>query len=175
MTEHEFLAQLRVELAVELGHEPELHDFKEIYFKALNPNDEMIAEMRAVKDSGFRMALLTNNVREWEPLWRSMLPVDEIFELVVDSAFVGMRKPEPEIYHLTLDRIREHDPAELGDLEFSECLFIDDFEVNCAAARELGINAVRFASNDQALARDPRGAGDGCRVTREEAEALCAK
>jgi len=151
MTEHEFLAQLRIELAVELGHQPELHDFKEIYFKALNPNDEMIAEMRAAKESGFRMALLTNNVREWEPLWRSMLPVDEIFELVVDSAFVGMRKPEPEIYHLTLERIREHDPAELGDLEFSECLFIDDFEVNCAAARELGINAVRFVSNDQAL------------------------
>jgi putative hydrolase of the HAD superfamily len=151
ITEHDFLAQLRVELAVDLGHEPELHDFKEIYFKALNPNDEMIAEMRAAKESGLRMALLTNNVREWEPLWRSMLPVDEIFELVVDSAFVGMRKPEPEIYHLTLERIREHDPAELGDLEFSECLFIDDFEVNCAAARELGISAVRFASNDQAL------------------------
>ncbi|MDX6588480.1 MAG: putative hydrolase of the superfamily [Solirubrobacterales bacterium] len=151
ITEHDFLAQLRVELAVELGHEPELHDFKEIYFQALNPNDEMIAEMRAAKNAGFRMALLTNNVREWEPLWRSMLPVDEIFELVVDSAFVGMRKPEPEIYHLTLERIREHDPAELEDLEFSECLFIDDFEVNCAAARELGINAVRFASNDQAL------------------------
>ncbi len=151
VTEHDFLATLRVELAVELGHEPELHDFKEIYFKALNPNDEMIAEMAAARDAGFRMAMLTNNVREWEPLWRAMLPVDEIFELVVDSAFVGMRKPEPEIYHLTLERIREHDPAELGDLEFSECLFIDDFEVNCAAARELGINAVRFVSNEQAL------------------------
>ena len=152
VTEHEFLAQLRVELAVELDHEPELHDFKEIYFQALNPNDEMIAEMRAAREAGLRMALLTNNVREWEPLWRSMLPVDEIFELVVDSAFVGMRKPEPEIYHLTLDRIREHDPADLGDLEFSECLFIDDFEVNCAAAQELGINAVRFSSNEQATA-----------------------
>ena len=44
-----------------------------------------------------------------------MLPVDEIFELVVDSAFVGMRKPEPEIYRLTLGRLRAHD-AELGDL-----------------------------------------------------------
>ena len=151
VTEREFLDGLRVELAVELHHEPELHDFKEIYFQALNPNDEMIAEMRAARDAGFRMALLTNNVREWEPLWRSMLPVDEIFELVVDSAFVGMRKPEPEIYRLTLARIREHDPAELGGLEFSECLFIDDFEVNCTAARELGMDAVRFASNEQAL------------------------
>ena len=39
--------------------------------------------------------MLTNNVREWEPLWRPMLPVDEIFDVVVDSGFVGMRKPDP--------------------------------------------------------------------------------
>ena len=50
--------------------------------------------MRDLKRREYRMALLTNNVREWEPLWRSMLPVDEIFELIVDSAFVGMRKPD---------------------------------------------------------------------------------
>ena len=71
----------------------------------------MIAAMRAAKETGKRMALLTNNVREWEPLWRTMLPVDEIFELVVDSAFVGMRKPEPEIYRLTLGRLRAHDAS----------------------------------------------------------------
>ncbi|MDQ3728854.1 MAG: HAD family phosphatase [Actinomycetota bacterium] len=152
LTERDFLATLRTELAVELGHEPEMHDFKELYFDALNPNEAMIGEMRAARDAGFRMAMLTNNVREWEPLWRAMLPVDEIFELVVDSAFVGMRKPEPEIYRLTLKRLRELDPAELGDLEFSECLFVDDIEVNCVAARELGIHAVRFESNEQALA-----------------------
>lgn len=152
LTEHEFLTGLRSELTVDLGHKPEMHDFSELYFDALNPNEAMIAEMRAARDAGYRMAMLTNNVREWEPLWRAMLPVDEIFELVVDSAFVGMRKPEPEIYHLTLERLRAHDPADLGDLDFSECLFVDDIEVNCAAARELGIQAVRFESNDQALA-----------------------
>ena len=47
---------------------------------ALDPNEEMIALMRELKASGLKMAMLTNNVREWEPLWRSMLPVDEIFE-----------------------------------------------------------------------------------------------
>jgi putative hydrolase of the HAD superfamily len=47
--------------------------------------------MRELKKTGYRMAMLTNNVREWEPLWRSMLPVDEIFETVVDSGFVGCR------------------------------------------------------------------------------------
>jgi putative hydrolase of the HAD superfamily len=152
VTEDEFLATLRTELAVDLGHEPEMHEFKEIYFDALQPNEPLIAEMRAAKGAGLRMALLTNNVREWEPLWRSMLPVDEIFELVVDSAFVGMRKPEPEIFELTLGRLRAHDPGALGDLEFSECLFVDDVEVNCVAARDLGIHAVHFRQNDQAIA-----------------------
>ena len=152
VTEDAFLTTLRAELAVELGHQPEMHGFKEIYFEALEPNLPMVHEMRSIQREGYRMALLTNNVREWEPLWRSMLPVDEIFELVVDSAFVGMRKPEPEIYKLTLERLREHDPDELGDLEFSECVFVDDVEANCAAARELGTNAVHFRDNDQAIA-----------------------
>ena len=151
-SEDDFLASLRSELAIELGHEPELHNFREIYFDALNPNEPMVGLMREVRGDGARMALLTNNVREWEPLWRSMLPVDEIFELVVDSAFVGMRKPEPEIYNLTLERIRERDPAELGTLKAEDCLFVDDIEVNCAAARALGMHAVHFRSNDQAIA-----------------------
>ena len=69
------------------------------------------------------MAILTNNVREWEPIWRAKLPVDEIFETVVDSAFVGMRKPDPAIYELTLER--------LDGIAAAECLFIDDTEVNC--------------------------------------------
>ena len=153
VTEDAFLASLREELAVELGHVPEMHNFKEIYFDALNPNEEMIAEMASLRASGMRTAMLTNNVREWEPLWRSMLPVDEIFELVVDSAFVGMRKPQPEIYELTLERLRRHDPGALGDLAFDECVFIDDFQVNCEAASALGINAVRFTSNEEAIPR----------------------
>ena len=90
------------------------------------------------------MALLTNNVREWEPLWRAMLPVDEIFELVVDSAFVGIRKPEPEIYELTLERLG-------GGIGAAECLFVDDVEDNIAAARALGMSAVHFRSNEQAI------------------------
>ena len=51
----------------------------------------LIVLMREAKGGGYRMGLLTNNVREWEPLWRPMLPVDEIFEVVVDSGFVGCR------------------------------------------------------------------------------------
>ena len=98
--------------------------------------------MTELRDAGFRMALLTNNVREWEPLWRKMVPIDEIFELVVDSAFVGMRKPEPGIYELTLERL---------GAAAAECLFVDDMDLNCDAARELGMQAVHFRSNDQAI------------------------
>ncbi len=144
ITEARFLESLRRELAPDLGHEPELHRFSEIYFDALDPNEPMIEEMRDLKARGYRMALLTNNVREWEPLWRGMLPVDEIFEVIVDSAFVGMRKPEPAIYELVLERIG-------GGIGAADCLFVDDVEDNVATARELGMAAVHFRSSDQAI------------------------
>jgi putative hydrolase of the HAD superfamily len=104
----------------------------------------MIELMREIQSSGRRMALLTNNVREWEPLWRGMLPVDEIFELVVDSGFVGMRKPDPAIYELTLERLG-------GGVTAGDCLFIDDLEINIDAARDLGMTAVHFVDNGQAI------------------------
>jgi putative hydrolase of the HAD superfamily len=152
LAEAEFLDLLREELGPELGHEPELHRFSEIYFEALDPNEPMIELMRDLKARGYRMALLTNNVREWEPLWRAMLPVDEIFEVVVDSAFVGIRKPEPEIYQLTLERLG-------GGIGPAECLFVDDVEDNIVTARELGMRAVHFRSNEQAIPEIERALG----------------
>jgi putative hydrolase of the HAD superfamily len=144
ISEADFLETLTRELEPELGHRPQLHRFSEIYFDALEVNEPMIGVMRDARERGLRMALLTNNIREWEPLWRAMLPVDEIFELVVDSAFVGMRKPEPEIYELTVER--------LGDgIEPADCLFVDDVEHNVDAARDLGMRAVHFQSNEQAI------------------------
>jgi epoxide hydrolase-like predicted phosphatase len=143
LTEADFLRKLGDVLEPVLGHRPELHRFREIYFDALHPNEPMIELMREAKTSGRRMGLLTNNVREWEPLWRTMLPVDEIFEVVVDSGFVGMRKPDREIYDLTLER--------LGGPAPGECLFIDDTDVNCDRARELGMSAIHYRDDDQAI------------------------
>ncbi|HEX7245847.1 MAG TPA: HAD family phosphatase [Solirubrobacterales bacterium] len=143
ITEVAFLELLTDHLEPLLGHRPEMHRFKEIYFEALDPNPPMIELMRELKQGGYRMAMLTNNVREWEPLWRSMLPVDEIFETVVDSGFVGCRKPESRIYELTLERIAE--PAEA-------CLFVDDVLVNVEGARKAGLHAVHFQDNEQAIA-----------------------
>lgn len=143
MTEANYLELMADALEPELGHRPQMVGFKEIFFEALDPNEPMIALMRELGAS-HRMALLTNNIREWEPLWRAKLPVDEIFELVVDSAFVGMRKPDPAIYELTVER--------LGDgIAAADCLFVDDVAVNIEAARELGMTAIHFRNNDQAI------------------------
>ena len=111
----------------------------------IEPNPPMIRYVEELRGRGLRTALLTNNVREWEPLWRAKLPqLDELFEVVVDSAFVGMRKPEPRIYELTLERLG-------GGLRPEECAFVDDLEVNCEGARALGMTAVRFEHAEQAI------------------------
>jgi epoxide hydrolase-like predicted phosphatase len=140
ITEEEFTSRL----GAALGRE--LHTMRETYFANLHPNEPMIAYLRRLRDDGLRLGLLTNNVREWEPLWREKLPdVADLFEVIVDSGFVGMRKPEPEIYSLTLER--------MGDgLRFEDCLFVDDIDVNCDAARALGMPAVQFHDTDQAIA-----------------------
>jgi len=61
---------------------------------------------------------------------------------VVDSAFVGSRKPEPRIYQVTLERLGTAPEA---------AVFVDDVEINCQAARELGIQAIHFRTTDQAI------------------------
>jgi putative hydrolase of the HAD superfamily len=55
-----------------------------------------------------------------------------------------MRKPDAEIYLLTLERLG-------GDVAPEECLFVDDVDVNCEAARALGMSAVHFVDSDQAI------------------------
>lgn len=142
MTEAEFLARVEGALREVLGREVTLEAFGERYFAALAPNEELFAHYRALHRGGLRLAMLTNNVREWEPRWRAMLPIDEIFDLVVDSAFVGMRKPEAGIYALTLERL---------GLPARACAFVDDLEVNVAAARELGFHGVHFRETAQAI------------------------
>jgi putative hydrolase of the HAD superfamily len=142
ITEAEFGRRLRDWL-------PDGFDFahlRETYFEQLHPNAPMIDYMRELRGRGVRMALCTNNVREWEPLWRSKLPeLDQIFEVVVDSAFVGTRKPEPRIFEITLERLG-------GDLRFEDCVLVDDLAPNCDAARELGMGAVRFQETAPAIA-----------------------
>ncbi len=144
ISEANFLKKVELGLLEVYGKSVSLHGFRNSYFDALHPNDTMIELMRKLKESGYRMAMLTNNVKEWEPLWRAKLPVDEIFEQIVDSAFVGLRKPDYAIYELLLER--------MGGVEAASCVFIDDIEVNCKAAEELGMASIHFQDTDQAMA-----------------------
>ena len=142
MSEAEFMGALSDELSAQRGSPVDLDGFGERWFGHLEANQRLIDYMRELRGRGYKMAICTNNIREWEARWRAMLPVDEIFDVVVDSAFVGSRKPEPRIFQITLERLEAAPEASL---------FLDDVEDNCDGARRLGINAIRFRSTDQAI------------------------
>jgi len=88
------------------------------------------------------MAMLTNNVREWEPYWRTKLPIDEIFEVVVDSGFVGLRKPDPRIYELACEQL---------GVEAGEAMFVGDgANDELAGAERVGMRAVKLEGSGEA-------------------------
>lgn len=142
LTEAAFVADLRRSLGELAGRDVTLTSFADL-LNNLMPNEPMIDLMASLRAEGYRMALLTNNVREWEQRWRAMAPIDEIFEVVVDSAFVGMRKPDPEIYELTTSRL---------GVASRECLFIDDRADNCEGAAAVGMSVVHYRDAEQAVA-----------------------
>jgi putative hydrolase of the HAD superfamily len=155
LTEADFLAGLERALREQVGREISCEGFSDALWSGLAPNPPMISLMAELRAAGYRMALVTNNVREWEPRWRAMAPIDDIFELVIDSAFVGVRKPDPQIYELALQGL---------GLAGEECLFVDDLERNCEAAQAAGMEAVIYRDPEQALAEiravlDGAGAG----------------
>ena len=82
--------------------------------------------------------IITNNVVEFRDHWRSMLPVEELFDFVVDSSEVGMRKPNPAIFEKAL---------EIGGLAPEEVVFLDDFEGNVIAASALNIRSILVGSD----------------------------
>lgn len=140
--EVEFERLIEQQLRLRLGRELQFTDFATFYFSKLSPNQPFLDFLFEYKAGGGRLALLTNNVKEWEPRWRAMLPIDELFETVVDSGFEGMRKPEREIYQLTHERVLAL-PG-LGELRPEHCVLVDDIEHNCVAAEEFGWRAVQY-------------------------------
>jgi putative hydrolase of the HAD superfamily len=142
ITSATFLERVGDEVSAAIGRTIDLGDFPRQYFAGLTPNEPMLDWLRRARAGhGLRLALLTNNVREWEPLWRGE-HIEELFETIVDSGFVGLRKPDPRIYALTLERL---------GLAAEECVFVDDLAPNVATARELGFHAILFADAEQAI------------------------
>ena len=95
---------------------------------------DMVQVARDARAAGVKTAIVTNNVREFGDAWRGMLPVDELFDAVIDSAHVGIRKPDPRIFRLALER--------LGGPAPEEAVFLDDFHGNVAAAERLGLRGI---------------------------------
>ena len=99
----------------------------------------VVGRVRELRAAGLRTALVTNNVREFRDRWRQLLPVGELFELVVDSSEVGVRKPDPAIFRIALEG--------LGGIHPTRAVFLDDYAGNVAAARAVGLHAIHVGED----------------------------
>lgn len=94
---------------------------------------DVVDHVRSLHEGGRATALVTNNVREFRDLWRPMVPLDELFDAVIDSSEVGIRKPDPRIYELAL--------SEIGAVA-ERAVFLDDYEGNVRAAERVGLRGI---------------------------------
>jgi epoxide hydrolase-like predicted phosphatase len=96
-------------------------------------NEEMVAFIHDLKSAGLPIGILTNNVKEFREMWWPLMDFDSVFDTIVDSHEVKMRKPNPAIYHLTMERIG----ATPG-----RTAFLDDLRANVDAANAIGMHGV---------------------------------
>ena len=94
----------------------------------------LLEAVRGLRGAGYRTGIVTNNVREFGDGWRALIPVEELFEFVVDSSHSGVRKPDPRIFALALEQLGRPHPA--------RCVFLDDHPAIVAAAQALGMGAI---------------------------------
>lgn len=122
----EFELRLAAGLSERLGKPINPTDLLQRLFAHFDAAHDMTALVRRAKAAGIRTALLSNS-------WGNTYPphlFDGMFDVVVISGEVGMRKPEPEIYEYTLDQMQ---------LPAPECVFVDDLRHNVDAAVGMGI------------------------------------
>ena len=112
------------------GHDVDLFDMFR-FLSGGEVNEPMVDNVRRARAAGARTAILTNNVTEAKDFWRKLIPLDELFDVVVDSSEVGMRKPNPAVYLHTLELLGGVDPARSA--------FLDDFLGNVEAAQRVGM------------------------------------
>ncbi|MEU3056095.1 HAD family hydrolase [Streptomyces griseus] len=120
----------------------ELEAFGRQWFDGVVANPEMVRALRTLRDNGFRVGILSNNVAEWGPYWKAIIaPAGEV-DCLIDSCEVGCRKPDPQIFDIA---------AKSADVAPEQCVLIDDVQENCAAARSAGWGAVHFQDDAQVL------------------------
>ena len=120
-------------MAVERGYDVDPIDFLMRLAREDHQREPVIQRALAVKATGIRTACVTNNILEFGEGWRSLVPVDDLFDTVVDSCHAGVRKPDPRIYRLALDAV---------DVDAEAAVFLDDHPANVAAAEALGMRGI---------------------------------
>lgn len=119
--------------------------------KVTEPRPKMLAAIRAIRAQGLRLGALTNNWIADEPSEsRIGLELRVLFDAFIESAVVGLRKPDPRIYALVC--------KQLG-IEPAEAIFLDDIGSNLKTARALGMTTIKVITPDQALAELERALG----------------
>jgi len=103
-------------------------------------DEAMIAAVRAARRAGIRTGLISNS---WGTRRYDHAQLSELFDGVVISGDVGMRKPAPEMYRLGAERIGV--PPE-------QSVFVDDLPFNLAPAAELGMATVHHVETDRTIA-----------------------
>jgi putative hydrolase of the HAD superfamily len=122
------------------GVPPEAEGLLERMFAGFDRVEVMYEMLRTARANGVKTCLLSNS-------WANTYPRDdwdEVFDAVVISGEVGMRKPEPRIFHHALG---------LVGLPGEACVFVDDIEANIVAARGLGIAGIHHRDPDTTLAQ----------------------
>jgi putative hydrolase of the HAD superfamily len=116
----------------------EMRGFEQVFF-AEELNHQVVQIARSLGQQ-YSLGLLSNATPSLANLLVDRFALDGLFEIVVISALVGLRKPDPAIYYLAAERARVPPPA---------CLFIDDKERNTAVATSVGMAAITFRSAEQ--------------------------
>lgn len=115
------------------------------------PNEAMLDLVARLRRAGIRAGILTNNIREFRDAWRTLLPFEDLFDDIVDSHEVGLRKPNPAIYELALTRLSTVP---------ERSVFLDDVLSNVEAAINVGMRGVLVGEDsDPAIAEVVRLTG----------------
>ena len=103
----------------------------------------MVQALRRIRDEGLAQACLTNNVAGTEAVRPELAEVMALFDTVLESSKLGVRKPDPRFYDLALEAV---------SVAPAEAVFLDDLGVNLKPARALGIRTIKVVDPTEALA-----------------------
>ncbi|HZI38883.1 MAG TPA: HAD-IA family hydrolase [Acidimicrobiia bacterium] len=139
VTLDEFCALFEAEAAA-AGHVVDARQVLGLLYGDLRP--QMVEALRRCKER-FRLGLLTNNIAIAEPGARDDLAeVLALFDVILESSKLGVRKPEPRFYELA---------CEMLGIEPHEAVFLDDLGVNLKPARTMGMATIKVVDPDDAL------------------------